>query len=60
MRRLIDRAVRSWRTSTIGIAGTAAAIYLFTALGCRWPEAQEWVVVILPAVIGILTKERGT
>lgn len=57
-RQLVDRLIRSWRTSTVGLTGSAVAVYLFNALGCRWPEPQEWVVVILPAVMGILTKER--
>lgn len=58
MRSLYERAVGSWRTSTIGVTGTAAAVYLFTALGCRWPDVQEWFVVILPALVGILTREK--
>lgn len=53
-----DRIVKSWRTSAIGVTGSAVAVYLFTALGCRWPSPTEWMVVILPAVLGILTKEK--
>ena len=60
MRALIDRVVGSWRTSAIGMTGTAAALYLFSALGCRWPDPQEWFVVILPALVGIITKERDS
>lgn len=60
MLNLKDRLVKSWRTSTIGTVGTAAALYLFQALGCRWPDPQEWVVVIAPAVLGILTREKAT
>ena len=58
MSQLVDRVFKSWRTSSIGITGTAAGVYLFNALGCRWPEPAEWGVVILPALLGILTKER--
>lgn len=58
MREVMERLVKSWRTSTIGVTGTAAALYLFNSLGCRWPDPTEWFVVILPAVIGILTKEK--
>lgn len=57
---LADRLFKSWRTSTVGVTGTAVAVYLFTALGCRWPTGAEWTAVILPALVGILTKEKGT
>lgn len=55
---LLDRILRSWRTSSIGITGTAVAVYLFTTLGCRWPAQGEWLAVILPAVIGLVVKEK--
>lgn len=58
MKQLWDRVFKSWRTSTIGLTGSAVAIYLFNTLGCRWPETSEWGAVILPGLIGILTKER--
>ena len=57
-KQLFERVFKSWRTSTVGVVGSAVAVYLFTALGCRWPEPQEWGIVILPALYGILTKER--
>lgn len=57
-RAVLERLVKSWRTSSVGVAGTGVALYLFNTLGCRWPESGEWVVTIIPAVIGILTKER--
>ena len=55
---LFQRVIRSWRTSSVGVVGTGVAVYLFNTLGCSWPESGEWVAVILPAVLGILTKER--
>lgn len=55
---LFERVFKSWRTSSVGVTGSAVAVYLFNALGCRWPESHEWVAVILPAVVGIATKER--
>lgn len=58
--KLYERIVLSWRTSAIGVSGTAVGIYLFNALGCTWPTSDQWMVVILPAVIGILTKEKKT
>lgn len=58
MSQIYSRVITSWRTTSIGLAGTAVATYLFSALGCRWPEPQEWVLVIAPAVWGIITKER--
>lgn len=58
-KQLLDRVIRSWRTSTVGVLGSAVGIYLFNALGCRWPDPHEWVMVILPAVVGILTRERA-
>ena len=54
----VERVFKSWRTSSIGLAGTAVAVYLFNALGCRWPETHEWLAVILPAVVGLVTRER--
>lgn len=55
---MFERIIKSWRTSAVGVTGSAVAVYLFTALGCRMPTSHEWVMVILPAVVGILTKER--
>lgn len=54
----VKAALRSWRTSAIGVTGSAVALYLFNTLGCRWPTSSEWVAVILPAVLGLLTKEK--
>lgn len=51
--------LKSWRTSTVGAIGSATVVYLFTALGCRWPEWHEWATMILPALVGIITKEKG-
>ena len=56
--KLYERIVLGWRTSAIGTTGSAAIMYLFYTLGCRWPSTDEWMVAILPAVIGILTKDK--
>ena len=58
MKGLVDR-LKSWRTSSVGLTGSAAAVYLFAALGCRWPDPQEWAVVILPGLVGLLMKDRA-
>lgn len=49
--------VKDWRTSTVGLTGSASVLYLFNALGCRWPEPHEWTAVILPGLMGLLMRD---
>ena len=51
--------IKAWRTSSVGLTGSAAAVYLFAALGCRWPDPQEWAVVILPGLVGLLMRDKA-
>ena len=51
--------VVAWRTSSVGLTGTAVAVYLFAQLGCRWPEWHEWMAVIVPGLLGVLLKDRA-
>ena len=57
MKGVLDR-IKSWRTSTVGLTGSAVAVYLFNSLGCRWPEVSEWTAVLLPGLMGLLMKEK--
>ena len=57
MKGIVDR-LKAWRTTSIGLTGSASAVYLFNTLGCRWPEPHEWTAVILPGLMGLLMKDK--
>ena len=51
--------ITSWRTTTIGVTGTAAAVYLWNSFGCKAPDSwATWSVMALPALVGLLMKDK--
>jgi hypothetical protein len=59
MTAFIDRVIRSWRTSTLGVAASGVIVYLFSSLGCRLPASWiEWGLTAGPAIAGLILKER--
>jgi len=48
-----------WRTTTIGITGTAVAVWLWNSFGCQAPASWgDWFLLAVPALVGILTRDK--